>query len=291
MRDQPSDSQRQARRGRPLLQVGGGVLGAAAALLVLVVPVVAMLLLTPRGTPTRLPDALAIGLLTLAGLLIGLLLRSASTRLPLAITVSALLTLIALWYQSGTWWSAGWVPTPPLLPNVAPTLTLTAGAFLAAGGLAAVRTARRDGRAAGRGGARRRQAAATPVVHGLLVAGALIVVVEGDVWGRGVIQETFQGPWGLGRFQWLALLFVALLIAGGLVGWLTGSARAGSPGPAVAAGILVVTVAVVWVSLGELGGPPRNTLYGLGLGLLLTATASALLGRSDQPHGQHTTRR
>lgn len=283
MTTEPSGDHVQPRRARPLVQVGLGLLSAVVVLLLLVVPVVAMLLMAPRGTPTRLPDALALGLLAVAGVVAGLLLRSARTRLPRAATAAALLTLLALWFQSGTWWSAGFVPTPPLLPNIAATLTFSAGAFLAAGLLAVGGPGRRDRNAGGGGDGHRRAAPSASIVLGVVSALALVAVVEADVWGRGVIQATFQGPWGLGRFQWLAVLFFALLLAGMLVGWLAASTDTGSGGPAVATGIVGVIVIVIWIAAGELGGPPRSTVYGLGLGLLLAATAASLLGSSRRP--------
>jgi hypothetical protein len=251
-------------------------------LLLLLVPVIVMLLLVPRGTPTRLPDGIAIALLTVVGILIGWLLRAAGTRPPFAITVAVLITLIALWFQVDTWWSAGWVPTPPLLPNIGPPLALVAGATLAT----AVVSLRRPAGSETNDRAQADGAAAagtrTTMVFGLIVALLLVVVVEADVWGRGIIQDTFEGPGGLGRFTWVGLVFLALVVTGAVIGALTASARTAIAGPGIALALLVLAVAVIWVAGGGLGGPPRTMIYGLGIGILATTTA-ALAWPSRRP--------
>lgn len=269
-----SDS-RGARRTRPVLQVGAGVAGAVAVLLLLVVPVIVMLLLVPRGTPTRLPDGMAIVLLAVVGVLIGWLMRTAGTRPSFAVTLAVLITLLALWFQVDTWLRAGWAPSPPLLPNVGPTLVFVSGAALATAvvalkgsvGSAPDTRDQADG-SAGTGGR-------AAIVLGMIAALVLVAAVEADVWGRRVIQETFQGPGGLGRFTWLGLMFLALLVAGVLLGTLTATARTAIAGPGVAFVLLALAVAAIWVTGGGLGGPPRTMIYGLGIGILAATVAAA----------------
>jgi hypothetical protein len=257
-------------RQRTFLHAGLGVLGAIAVLVAFVVPVIVMLMLAPRGTPTVLPDGLSLALLAVAGIVVGLLVRVATRRAPFAITATVLLVLLALWFPAGTWWFTRSVPAPPLLPNVGPSLAYVAGVFLAV----AVVVATRGGTGATAAPARGHGPA---VVPGILAAAALVAVVEADVWGRDVVARTFQGPWGLGRFTWLTLVFLAIVLAGAFAGWLVATATSSS-GPALALGLLVLGVAVIWVAGGGLGGPPRSTLYGVGLGLFATTTAIATTG-------------
>jgi ABC-type multidrug transport system permease subunit len=105
-------------------------------------------------------------------------------------------------------------------------------------------------------------------------------VVESDVWGRDLFRQTFEGPWGVSRMRWLALVFLGLVIASALLGWVATSVAHGPIAPAVAAVIVLLTVLVVGFTAG-LSGPPRTSLYGLTLGILLVAIAAAL--RSPPP--------
>ena len=271
MTNEPSPSQR---RRHPAWQVGAGLAATVVMLIVLVLPVVVMLLMSPRGTPTSLPDGLSVALLAVAGVVVGLTVRMARTRPLFALTAATLMTLLALWFQAWTWWSAAWVPVPPILPNVPPTLAVVAGALLATT-LTAVLGA----------GSRRRAAAsdtdrdvgswpAQTVLLGAVATAAIVLVVEGDVWGRRLLQETFEGPWGLDRFDWLALLFFGLLLAGALVGWVASTVRHAPLAPIVAVALLAAAVALIWAVAG-LNGPPRSTLYGLTLGLFAVAAVTS----------------
>ncbi len=261
-------------RGGLAAGLGLGLLGALVVVVLLVVPVIVMLQLPPGGTPTRLPDLLAAALLTVAGVVAAWWVRWASRRSVGAITFAVVLGLLALWFNANTWWPGGPLPAPPLLPNVGPTLTVASGAALAALWVALTQVPNTTGSAtdaAGSGGT----AGTGSLILGVAAPAVLIAVVELDVWGRGVLQQTFQGPWGLGRFAWLGLLFLGLLVASFLVGLVVASPGEGRS-PAVALGVLVVGVGIIWVAAGELGGPPRSHLYGLGLGMLLLAVLSGL---------------
>ena len=271
---------READRGRrrgPARQLGAGLGATLLMLVVLIVPAVVMLLLSPRGIPTPLPDGLSVALLAVAGAVVGFVVRAARGRPALAVTIAALTTVLALWFQAGTWWTAGWVPTPPILPNVPPTLVLVAGVFLATALIAA------SGAAVAT--AERRSGAREAVLLGSVAAAALVAVVEGDVWGRGLLQRTFEGPWGLSRFTWLAVLFVGLLVAGALVGWVTSTVRHAPLAPAVSLAGVGIAALVVW-GLTGLDGPPRSTMYGLSLGIFAVATLSGARRPAHPPtHG------
>ena len=263
------------RRRHPAWQLAAGLAATVVVLIVLVVPVVVMLLMPPRGIPTPLPDGLSVVLLAVAGVVVGITVRTARTRPLLALTAAALVTLLALWFQAGTWWSAAWVPAPPLLPNVPPTLVLVAGVLLTT--LAAALGAGSSHQEATPGADRGGSWPARTVLLGAVAAAAIVAVVEGDVWGRRLLQETFEGPWGLSRFRWLALLFVALLLAGALVGWVASAVRHAPLAPTVAAALLAAAVLLVWAVAG-LDGPPRSTLYGLTLGLFAVAAVTSRRG-------------
>ena len=262
----------QQRRRRPVLQLAAGLGATVVVVLVLVVPVLTMLLLQPRGFPTPLPGWLALVLLALAGVVIGLTVRAARSRPLLAVTAAVTTLVLALWFQAGLWWTADWTPAPPILPNVPPTLALVAGALLATA-LAAVTGAARSRRdvPADRGTS---VWSASTVLLGAVAAAAVVTVVEADVWGRRLLQQTLEGPWGLGRFSWLALLFAGLLVAGALVGWVVITVRHAPPAPTVAVALVAAAVLLVWV-VADLDGPPRSTLYGLSLGLLATAALAS----------------
>ncbi len=276
MASETRDTDPPQRRRRPAWQLAAGLATTVVVLIVLVVPVVVMLLLSPRGIPTPLPDGLAVVLLAAAGVVVGITVRAARTRPLFALTTAVLVTLLALWFQAGTWWSAAWAPAPPLLPNVPPTLVLVAGVFLATT-LAAVLGAGSSHREATPGADRGGAWPARAVLLGAVAAAAIVTVVEGDVWGRRLLQQTFEGPWGLSRFRWLALLFVGLLVAGVLVGWVASTVRHAPLAPTVGAALLAAAVLLVWAVAG-LGGPPRSTLYGLTLGLLAVAAVTSLGG-------------
>ena len=265
------------RRRHPAWQFAAGLATALVVLIVLVVPVVVMMLMLPGGTPTPLPDGLSIALLGVAGVVVGIAVRMARTRPLLALTTAVLMTLLAVWFQAGTWWSAAWAPVPPILPNVPPTVVLTAGVFLATTLAAALGSGsgRREATSAAdhASGAR----PATAVLLGAVAAAVIVAVVEGDVWGRRLLQQTFEGPWGLSRFVWLMVLFVGLLVAGVLVGWVASTVRHAPLAPTVAAALLAAVVLLVWAVAG-LGGPPRSTLYGLTLGLLAAAAVPSRRG-------------
>ncbi len=239
--------------------VGTGVL----LFVLLLVPVIATLLLPP--VPITLSPPLAFAVFGALGAVIGMVLQLARHRRLFAGTVTIILALVAVWLQRGTWLPAPFLPSPPLLPHVAPTVTLVTGAFLAT-------TLFAEGRSRGQHAARGEGRVASAII-GALAGASVGLVVEADVWGLGVFQRTFQGPFGLSRPVWLALVFAALLVVGVLVGWLAASRRHGPLAPAIAA---VVVVGLVAASFGLGAMPPRTTLYGLSLGLLVVATVAGL---------------
>ena len=254
-------------RGRPVAGIAGGVGTAVLLFVLLVVPVVVTLVVPP--TPVTLSVPTAIAVFTAIGFVIGVVLQVARFRPLYAGSIAVVFVLIALWLQRGTWLPAPFLPVPPNLPHVPATVTLVTGVFIAATlvAMAAAEPAR-DG-AAG-------TSSAVSAGVGALGAVAIILATEADVWGLGVYQRTLQGPFGMGRFAWLAVVFFAGLVAAALVGWAATSQRYRPLAPVV--GTVVIAACVV-VSLGRITGPPRTTLYGLTLGLLIAATIAAV-GRS-----------
>jgi hypothetical protein len=255
-------------------QLVGGLIAAVVVFVVLVVPAVTMLLLPPRGFPTSLPDALAVVLFAVAGVVVGLTVRFGAHRPPFAITVAAIMTLLAVWFQQGTLFIVGWLPTPPILPHVPRTLVLVAGVAIGAAVVAGTAAQRGEGGVSSDPFGQAPRWSAPSLLLGLVAAVATVLVVEGDIWGRRQIQQTFQGPWGLSMFRWLLLLAIALAIAGMLLGWVASSERQAPQAPTLALVLLAVTVAVIWL-VGGLDGPPRSTVYGLAVGLTAVSAAAS----------------
>lgn len=110
---------------------------------------------------------------------------------------------------------------------------------------------------------------------GAVGAGGIVLVAEAAVWGRRVQQRTFEGPFGLDVSTWLLVVFLATIVAGILLGWAATSARHRPVAPAVGAVVLVVVAALTLV-MADAPGPPRTTLYGLALGLLLLGLVAPL---------------
>lgn len=261
-----------ARRRRWPLAVLVGILAALVVVVLLVVPVVIGLRLPPRDFPTTLPDGLGTAVLAVVGVLVGLIVRAGRTRRLFAGTVAVVLVLLALWFQRGTWWFVAAIPAPPLLPHVPPSLTLLAGTFVA------VTVAAVAGTVPGRHAATPSPAVGGPLLLGVVAGAGIVTVVEGEVWGRRLLRETFEAPWGLSRFEWLGLLFAAVLVAGVLLGWAATATRRHLLAPVAA--FVVVAAAALWHTIVDaLAGPPRTTLYGLSLGVLALATVAAVRAR------------
>lgn len=249
--------------GNPALNVLGGLGLTIIAVVLLAVPVVVMLLAPPPGSPFPLGDLTMVGMFAVVGVLLGLVGAVVGGQRLRAVVAAVVLLVVAFWLSSAVWPALVALPLPPVLPTVPASATFAAGIMLGV----ALRAGPGPTRAAGAG---------TGLVLGILAAGGVLLTTEVEVWARGVIQRTFAGPGGMSGPTWFAIVFLAVVAAGVLVG-LVLAARDRRAGLVGMVGLAVPVIAVA--ATAGLGGQPRTTRYGLALGVLAAATLLAMRSR------------